>query len=189
MFTKAVGIKIYEDIAGLDLADAGQQWILSAMQKHGPSLINMLWRILGNEQDVCDAYQDTFLQLAHLEFGRKPDNIPAYLFRTSSNIAVSILRRRKCHQKYLREAAYELEPVHQPAKQPYELDVQYLLESLRSKLLRLPEQLRSVLVLRDLAELSYDQVAKTLGISTKTARVYHSRAIQVLAVWMAKEED
>jgi DNA-directed RNA polymerase specialized sigma24 family protein len=25
----------------------------------------MLWRILGNEQDVCDAYQDTFLKLAH----------------------------------------------------------------------------------------------------------------------------
>jgi DNA-directed RNA polymerase specialized sigma24 family protein len=32
----------------------------------------MLWRILGNEQDVCDAYQDTFLQLAHYE-GRQND--------------------------------------------------------------------------------------------------------------------
>ena len=37
--------------------------------------MKMLWRILGNEQDVCDAYQNTFLQLAHYENGQKPEHL------------------------------------------------------------------------------------------------------------------
>lgn len=48
--------------------------------------------VLGNEQDVADAYQSTFLQLAHVAHGRRPRNLKAYLFRTAANIAVSILR-------------------------------------------------------------------------------------------------
>ena len=43
--------------------DISRQWVLSAMHRHGATLTALLWRILGNEQDVCDAYQDTFLQL------------------------------------------------------------------------------------------------------------------------------
>ena len=40
-----------------------QRWILSTMSRYGHELVNLLWRILGNEQDVCDAYQTTFLHL------------------------------------------------------------------------------------------------------------------------------
>ena len=63
------------DLAAASSVEKSQQWVLSAMQKRGPALISMLWRILGNEQDVCDAYQQTFLQLAHYPEMKKPDNI------------------------------------------------------------------------------------------------------------------
>ena len=65
MFGKAVGYELIWDFAVSETVDKSQQWILSTMQQHGPELVTMLWRILGNEQDVCDAYQSTFLQLAH----------------------------------------------------------------------------------------------------------------------------
>ena len=60
------------DMAAADSVAVSQRWVLAAMQKHGPSLVAMLWRILGNEQDVCDAYQDTFVQLAHSRDGQVP---------------------------------------------------------------------------------------------------------------------
>ncbi|MDH4202255.1 MAG: hypothetical protein OEV87_05125 [Phycisphaerae bacterium] len=56
-----------------------QRWVLVAMQEFGPALVSMLWRILGREEDVCDAYQDTFLRLAHLPDQQKPRNVRAYL--------------------------------------------------------------------------------------------------------------
>lgn len=156
-----------------------QRWLLSAMERHGQELVTMLWRILGNEQDVCDAYQDTFLKLAHYQGGQKPDHIKAYVFRSASNIAISMLRRRIIERKNL----LALTP---PAN---ELDAKCLQESLRYNIAKLPDHLRSVVTLHDLAELSYAQVGKILGITESTAKVYRWKAVQLLAVWMNKEED
>ena len=76
--------------------------------------------------------------------------------------------------------------MHSPAN---EIDLKYLQQNLRDCIARLPEHLRDVITLRDLAELSYAQIGRILGISTGTARVYRCKAIQLLAVWMAKEEE
>jgi len=69
-----------------------------------------------------------------------------------------------------------------------ELDSKYLQENLRECIAQLPEHLRNVITLRDLAELSYSQIGRILGISAATARVYRCKAVQLLAVWMSKEE-
>ena len=61
----AKALELRWDFAGVDSVEQSQRWILAAMGKYGAMLVSMLWRILGNEQDVCDAYQQTFLKLAH----------------------------------------------------------------------------------------------------------------------------
>ena len=90
MFSKAISYGSVWDYAASESIVESQRWILSTMQKYGSELVTMLWRILGNEQDVCDAYQDTFLQLAHFEGGQKPKNVKAYIFRVANNVAVEI---------------------------------------------------------------------------------------------------
>jgi RNA polymerase sigma-70 factor (ECF subfamily) len=185
MFSKAASYGSLWDFAAVESVAESQKWVLSAMQKHGRELVTMLWRILGNEQDVCDAYQDTFLQLAHFRAGRKPLYVKAYVFRTANNVAVSMLRRRIAERKRLSRGGAEERTTQSPAK---ELDLKHLQETLRTCIAQLPEHLRNVLTLRDLAQMSYAQVGKILGISSGTARVYRCKAIQLLAVWMNKEE-
>lgn len=181
MFAKSISSGILWDIAVSEIVDERQQWILSAMQKHGQELVTILWRILGNEQDVCDAYQSTFLQLAHREDRRKPDRVKAYVFRTASNVAISMLRRRFAERKKVSHAAAGENDTSSPVR---EFDSRCLTESLRYYIAQLPEHLRNVITLRDLAELSYAQTGKILGISPGTARVYRCKAVQLLAVWM-----
>jgi len=185
MFSKAVSHGSFWDFAVPESVVESQRWVLSAMQKHGQDLVKMLWRILGNEQDVCDAYQDTFLQLAHFKGGQKPAHVKAYVFRTANNVAISMLRRRISARKRLSRPKVGQERMHSPAK---ELDAKYLQETLRIYITQLPEHLRNVLTLRDLAEMSYSRIGKILGISPGTARVYRCKAIQLLAVWMNKED-
>jgi RNA polymerase sigma-70 factor (ECF subfamily) len=185
MFGKAVSYGLLWDFAVSETVGESQRWILSAMQSHGQELVTMLWRILGNEQDVCDAYQNTFLQLAHYEGGRKPECIKAYIFRVANNVAVSMLRRRIAEKKRVSTVVVAGKIVSSPAD---ELDSKSLQETLRCCITRLPEHLRNVVTLRDLAELSYAQIGRILGISAATARVYRCKAIQLLAVWMGKEE-
>jgi len=167
-----------------DSLSASQRWVLSAMRSYGPGLVTMLWRILGNEQDVCDAYQDTFLKLAHHNRDRKPLHVKAYLFRSASNVAISILRHRAVERAGLRSGRPDT-PVRSG---PNELDCRDLQQRLRFHIARLPEHLRNVVVLRDLAELPYRRVAKTLHITEPTARVYRCKAIRLLAAWMNREQ-
>jgi len=185
MFSKAVSSGLIWDFTVAETVDESQRWILSAMQRYGQELVTMLWRILGNEQDVCDAYQNTFLKLAHYEDRGKPEHIKAYIFRTANNVALSMLRGRIAERKGLSSPAITTRAnFSSPAN---ELDAKNLQETLRFNIAQLPEHLRNVITLRDMAELSYYQIGKILGISPATARVYRCKAIQLLAVWMGKE--
>jgi RNA polymerase sigma factor (sigma-70 family) len=181
MLSRAESYRRLWDFAIPDSTIVSQKWVLSAMQSLGPELITMLWRILGNEQDVCDCYQDTFLHLAHIETGKKPSNIRAYVFRSASNTAISILRRKLVEQKNLGRIA-EKQKKQAPAGR--ELDSGSLQRQLRLNIAKLPENLRDVVALHDLAEFPYSQVAKILKITQGTARVYRHKAVQLLAVWM-----
>jgi RNA polymerase sigma factor (sigma-70 family) len=189
MFDKTASCGLIWDLAISKSVDESQRWILSTMQRHGRELVTMLWRILGNEQDVCDAYQDTFLQLAHYQGRQKPEHVKAYIFRTASNVAISMLRRRMAERRLSQTIARNAVATDHSARQSQaanELDARNLQETLRCYLAQLPEHLRNVITLRDLAELSYAQVGRVLGISEGTARVYRCKAIQLLAVWMNK---
>ncbi|MCX5637870.1 MAG: sigma-70 family RNA polymerase sigma factor [Planctomycetota bacterium] len=185
MLAKAASYGLIWDFVVTETVDESQRWILSTMQRHGQELVTMLWRILGNEQDVCDAYQDTFLRLAHYKGGQKPEHINAYIFRTASNTAVSMLRNRIAEEKRLSAAIVAKKDISSPTG---DLDSKYLQETLRYCIAQLPEHLRNVITLRDLAELSYAQIGWILGISEATAKVYRCKAMRVLAVWMKKED-
>jgi len=186
MLSKTASYGLMLDFAVPAVLDQTQQWVLSAMQSHGQELITMLWRILGNEQDVCDAYQDTFLRLAHYQGGQKPQHVKAYLFRSANNTAISILRRKITEKKNLSQTACTPRKAAWP---PNELDAGYMQETLRANIAQLPENFRNVITLHDLAELPYAQTAKILGITEATARVYRCKAVQLLAVWMNKNRD
>ncbi len=185
MFGRAVKNELVWDFPVDVSVERSQKWILSAMQRHGQDLITMFWRILGNEQDACDAYQSTFLQLAHHKMRKKPEHVKAYLFRTASNIAISMLRRKIAERKRLSGTATVREDAASPLN---ELDLKYLQDNLRRCLTKLPEHLRNVIALRDLAELSYAQVGRIMGITPATARVYRCKAVQLLALWMGRKE-
>jgi len=185
MFGKAISCDLPLEFAACGAVDRSQRWILTAMQRHGQELVTMLWRILGNEQDVCDAYQSTFLHMAHHQ-RRRPRHPKAYIFRTASNVAISMLRHRIAE----RNRAMQTAQCSWRAKSPEQMfDSKSLVEQLRCSLAQLPGHLRDVVVLRDLAELSYPQVGRILGISPATARVYRCKAIRLLARWMGKERD
>lgn len=188
MSTNTANLRLSWDFAAVGSVGASQQWILTAMQKHGQGLVTMLWRILGNEHDVCDAYQQTFLNLAHYQDdGRtKPKNVQAFLFRTASNAAITMLRRKKRKEQSVqllgagKTTQLDVDLAH-------DLDVKLMQQRLRDAVAKLPEYLREVIVLHDLAGLPYQEVSKISGISAATARVYRCKAITLLASIMARE--
>lgn len=166
-------------------SDAGEHWILRPLQEYGASVINTLWRMLGREQDVLDAYQNVVCQLAARGPGRIGANRAAYLYRSAINAAIEQMRRRKREREHLGRFAEGLDSEGRMCDGDSDPASDGETERLRKAILGLPGQLRDVIVLHDLSGLDYRRVAGIMNITPGTARVYRRHAIVRLAKSMA----
>lgn len=166
-----------------------QDRVARLMEREGPGIVRMLWRILGREADVVDAYQDCFCKLITRPRGKKLRNEKAYAFRTAANIAIEILRSRKRQQEHwprivahrTKDGIVDDPSGGEPAEQRF--------AALRETIAALPPHLRNVIVLRDLNRLSYEDVGQTLGIDPATARVYRRHAVVRLCEMLSKGSE
>lgn len=160
--------------------ETDSRWVRKLIDEHGPGILRMLWRMLGREQDVLDAYQDCFCNLVGRRNPSGLKNAKAYAYRTASNIAVEIIRGRRRQAAHW-EGIAQTRSQHadrEEAGAEIETDRD---DQLRAALGRLPTHLRNVVVLRDLSHMSYKDVGRTLGIEPSTARVYRRHAVVKLA--------
>ncbi len=105
---------------------------------------------------------------------RRPDRFDAWLFRIAHNQAISDLRRRPLAP---------LEAVAEPVDESRDASPAALVEAgadadaVREALARLPEQHRTVLVMRFLLDLPHAEVARQLGKSEEAVRQLQYRAL------------
>ena len=171
------------------------RWLLKAMDEQGPGVLRMLWRLLGQESDVLDAYQECWYLLARLSEPLDVRCVNAYVYRTASNVAIEMIRcrnRRRGHwsavvEKYRRQS--ESAGTDSSAGAAGESTSDGDVDLMREMIGELPPHLRNVLVLRDLSGMSYKEVGKLLGIEPTTARVYRRQAVLKLADLMAHTQQ
>ncbi|RJP36160.1 MAG: RNA polymerase sigma factor [Phycisphaerales bacterium] len=164
------------------------RWYARVIRDDGPGILRMLWRMLGNEQDVLDAYQESWCLLAQLGTPRDVRSVRAYVYRTASNVAVEMIRRRKRRQGHW-DAIVERYQRVAGDNEACGADVEVVdgdgrvvdVETLRGLVSELPPHLRNVIILRDLGGMKYREVGGVLGIDAATARVYRRQAILRLA--------
>jgi len=163
------------------------RWILRVMEAEGPRILALLRRLLGNEADVLDAYQDCFCKLATFQGRRGISSVRAYLYRTASNIGIEIIRTRARRSGHLRRiAAQQRKTVDEPGQSnPDDAE----LDTLRDAIAELPAHLRNVIHLRDFCGFRYKELAAILNIDPATARVYRRHAIVKLSSALPRETD
>jgi RNA polymerase sigma-70 factor (ECF subfamily) len=139
-------------------------------------------RLLGNEADALDAVQEGFIKaLTHLEGFQGRSSFKTWLLRVVSNASLDLGRLRGRRESQSLEALANIdrekhEPVtHQdPAHGLHRRDLRKILDH---ALAQLPEAQRQTFILHADADLSYREVAETLGISIGTvmSRLYYAR--------------
>lgn len=168
----------------VSVSDARHTWIVRLMTEDGPGIQRLLWRILGREADVMDAYQDCFCKLAKLTGRREPENARAYAYRMASNIAIELIRtrrRRANHWDNVVATRSQRAGDDEDGTAPDGAPTTTQADRLRQAIAGLPTHLRNVVVLRDLSKMSYNDVGRILGIEPTTARVYRRHAVVQLA--------
>jgi RNA polymerase sigma-70 factor (ECF subfamily) len=155
-------------------------------ERHHQALIALCTRYLRDAGFAVDVVQQTFCSaLPHLAVIAAQGNIAAWLRRSATNLCIDELRRRV---RAARIFAPPLEAASGTACTPVEPDPRrnpeaaleraQQREAVRAAAARLPDRLRTALVLREMHGLSHRAVSRRMGISlvASEALVYRARA-------------
>jgi RNA polymerase sigma factor (sigma-70 family) len=159
--------------------DAFEQ-IVTRYQKR---VYSLCYRMTGNEQDAYDLSQEAFLRVYNnLKSFKGDSSLSTWIYRISSNICIDHLRRSKKARIISLTPAYEEESseIDLP-DDTYSPEVNYskqeLAEAIGSAINRLSSDHRQIIILRDINQLSYDEIGRVLDLEPGTvkSRIFRAR--------------
>lgn len=129
-------------------------------------------RITGHEEDALDALQDTLVNVwRNIGSFRGESLFSSWVYRIATNAALAHVQRRQRHSPPASAA-----PDH--ARGPEDRVIAH--QTVDWALGRLPPQFRAAVLLRDILDLPYEEVAAILDVPLNTAKTRISRGRQAL---------
>lgn len=159
------------------------------VREHTGPMLAVARRILGMEEDARDAVQDAFISafksIRNFEGGAR---LSTWLHRIAVNSALMKLRsRRRNHEPSIeellpsfRDDGHAAQPISRWRDATSEVERREFAELVRRYIDELPEIYRTVLLLRDIEELSTEETAVLLGIQNNAVKTRLHRARQAL---------
>ena len=135
------------------------------VREHGPMVFGTAWRILGHAADTEDVVQDVFLEVFRLRADGSVRSWAGYLRKMAACRALDRLRQKRRPVVSLNGLA-----LHSPTPEPDLLAEEHeLADRLRDAISELPEREAEVFCLRYFDDLSYQEIADSLDITTGAA--------------------
>jgi len=129
-------------------------------------LFNVALRMLGAPEDARDATQTAFIRAyEHLDSYDRGRKFFTWIYRILMNECLNVLRTRRPSEPVPDDMTGE-----SPRGRLDPVDAEKRRKAIQSAILALPVDYRQVIVLRHFAELSYEEIAATIGIPVKTVK-------------------
>lgn len=155
------------------------------VQRYKDPLSSYIYRFLGDMKECEDLLQETFLRVFRNRYSyRRIAKFSTWLYTIAGNLARSEYRKRK------RRRIQSIQSVNREDEE-YELEIpddSFLPDSytegliqerfIQNALTKIPEEFREVVVLRDIQQLSYEEIAEITGLpmGTVKSRINRGRA-------------
>jgi len=146
------------------------------VNRYKDRLFNVLYRMLSSEDEANDLLQETFLRVwQHKMSYDFRFAFSTWIYTIALNLARNELRRRK-KIKFLDIFDFADKLAAKEEKKDTSANLKTLLEA---EMKRLPEKYKTAFLLRDVDNLSYEEIAQVLGVplGTVKSRVNRARAI------------
>jgi RNA polymerase sigma-70 factor (ECF subfamily) len=164
----------------------------TVVRQNWRKVFNVAYKFVGKHDEAEDLTQDIFLKIfkALASFDRRA-NFQTWIISISRNLCIDHYRSvRKERQTIAREVdAADLQPVSSDRGPYAAAEHQDLRVLLRQALQVLPVTLRTAVVLRDLQELSYQEIADRLGLPEGTVKSRINRGRLELARQLKRLQD
>ena len=152
-----------------------------------PVVMRVAYHVIYNmdvSEDIC---QEAFIRFyeKNIDF-RSVDEAKYWLIRVTKNLAINVVKRKSREQAMV-------DKIKKAPKVPVQNGEDALMDSetrtlVREAVEKLPEKLKSVLVLKEYADLNYKQIAGILHISESNVKVRVHRARKIMESMLDREE-
>jgi len=167
---------------------------IELVHRYKDRLVNFVFRYLNSHELSEDVVQDTFMKLyTSADMYREIAKFSTWIFTIAANLAKSELRRQKrrrvisIHSMGIDDKEYEIpsesySPEKDSTSSYGEKQIQLAIDTL-------PDQFKTVILLREVQQLSYEEISKILNISIGTVKSRINRGRQRLQKLLKELKD
>ena len=141
------------------------------------NVYNLALKMLGDPEDASDSSQEAFLRAYRsLSSFHGESRFSVWLYRMTSNVCIDFLRRKKRRAEVSmtvvddEDEEKELEIPDERFSPEAAFDKEERVRAVREGLMKLPEEYRKILTLRELGGLSYEELAEEMGLELGTVK-------------------
>ena len=147
----------------------------SAVERHQRKVHTYALYLLGNREEAADVAQEVLIKMWKHWKKIDQERLGAWLLRVTRNASYDVLRKRQSSNRYMvndvgeetldQAATTDADPERLAAGSEFRLQ-------LRAALDRLDDPYKSVLILREIQGLKYQEISDILELPLNTVRVY-----------------
>ena len=173
---------IYTDEKLISRFQAGdERAYVELVNRYKDRLLNFVFQFIGDIEQAEDVVQDTMLRLYEKKhYYKEIAKFSTWIYTIARNLANTELRKRKRRKTtYLSqmskdERQYEIPAVQDDVDQS--LHNEFINDRIQSAINNLPEHFKLVIILRDIQELSYDDISNIVEVPLGTIKSRINRA-------------
>jgi|TARA_B100001778_G_C18418042_1_gene551987 RNA polymerase sigma-70 factor (ECF subfamily) len=173
---------IYTDEKLISRFQAGdERAYVELVNRYKDKLLNFVFQFLGDIEQAEDVVQDTMIRLYEKKhYYKEIAKFSTWIYTIARNLANTELRKRKrrkttyLSQMSKEERQYEIPAVQDDVDQS--LHNEFINDRIQSAINNLPEHFKLVIILRDIQELSYDDISNIVEVPLGTIKSRINRA-------------
>ena len=161
--------------------NGNEQAYIELVRRYRDRLMTFVFRFLGDMELSEDIVQDTMIKVyTHKHYYKEIAKFSTWIYTIAGNLAKTELRKRKrrkvtlLSQMNTDDRKYEI-----PSTELQSEDIvqgEYTERYIQKAILQLPLHFRTVVILRDIQELSYEEISKIVNVPLGTVKSRINRA-------------
>ena len=161
--------------------EGDEQAYVELVNRFRNRLMSFIYRYVNDMEQAEDIVQDALLKLyTHKHYYKNIAKFSTWIYTIAANLAKTELRKKKSRKvTYLSQMGPEERDYELPAVEPDTDELaqsEYIENKIQAAIQKLPLHFRTVTILRDIQELSYEEISKILDVPLGTVKSRINRA-------------
>jgi len=161
--------------------DGEEQAYVELVNRYRNRLMTFVYRFVNDMEKAEDIVQDTLMKLyTHRHYYRNIAKFSTWIYTIAGNFAKTELRRKKRHKvTNLSQMGFDDREYQLPSVEPETGETaqgHFAEKKIQSAIQELPLHFRTVVILRDIQELSYEEISKIVDVPLGTVKSRINRA-------------